>query len=100
MILYDKQDYLSAKTSFEKATAIKPDCSECKQYVENSLAEYKEFHYNEGIVFFGQEALKKAIESWEKVTAVDPDYKDVQQNLKKATLLNERLERIKKSTAE
>jgi len=100
LILYNKQDYLAAKTGFEKAAAIKPDCSECKQYVENSLAEYKEFHYNEGIVFFGQEALKKAIESWEKVTAVDPDYKDVQQNLKKATLLNERLERIKKSTAE
>jgi hypothetical protein len=61
---------------------------------------YKELHYNEGIAFFGQEDLKKAILSWEKVAAVDPDYKDVQQNLRKANLLNDRLERIKKSTAE
>ena len=100
LILYNKQDHLAAITSFEKAATIQPDCSECKRYIENSMAEYKEFYYNEGIVFFGQEELKKAISSWEKVTAVDPDYKDVQQNLKKAKLLNERLERIKKSTTQ
>jgi hypothetical protein len=35
-----------------------------------------------------------------KVASVDPDYKDVQQNLKKANLLNERLERIKKSSTD
>ena len=54
----------------------------------------------DGIVHFGQEELKKAIASWEKVVAVDPDYKDVQQNLNKAQLLNERLERIKGSSSE
>ena len=100
LILFNKQEYLAAKTGFEKAAAIQPDCSECNRYIETSMAEYKEFHYNEGIVFFGQEALKKAIISWEKVTAVDPGYKDVQQNLKKAILLNDRLERIKKSTTQ
>ena len=100
LILYNERDYLAAKTGFGKAAVIKPDCSECMQYIEKSMEEYKEFHYNEGIIFFGQEELKKAISSWEKVAAVDPDYKDVQQNLKKATLLNDRLERIKKSAAE
>ncbi|MBC2713109.1 MAG: tetratricopeptide repeat protein [Desulfosarcina sp.] len=100
LIFYNKQDYLAAKTGFGKAAVIKPGCRECKQYIEKSMEAYMEFHYNEGIVFFGQEELKKAIASWEKVAAVDPDYKDVQQNLKKATLLNDRLERIKKSVAE
>ncbi len=100
LVLYNKQDYLAAKTGFEKAAAIQADCSECGQYIEKSMTEYKAFHYNEGIVFFGQEALKKAIVSWEKVVAVDPDYKDVQQNLKKAILLNDRLERIKNSTTQ
>ena len=100
LILYNDQDYLAAKTDFEKALAIKPDCNECQQYIENGMHTYKEFHYNEGIIFFGQQELKKAIASWEKVAAVDPDYKDIQQNLKKATLLNDRLERIKKSSAE
>jgi hypothetical protein len=44
-----------------------------------------------------KDLAKKVIVSWEKVTAVDPDDKDVQQNLKKAILLNDRLERIRKS---
>lgn len=100
LILYNQQDYLTAKTGFEKAAAIKPDSSECKLYIESSMQMYKELHYNEGIVFFGQEELKKAIMSWEKVASVDPDYKDVRQNLRKANLLNDRLERIKKSTVE
>ena len=100
LILYDKQDYLAARTDFSKAAAIKPDCGDCKQYIEKSMEAFKEFNYNEGIIFFGKEELKQAIESWEKVASVDPDYKDVRQNLKKANLLNERLERIKKSTTD
>jgi tetratricopeptide (TPR) repeat protein len=100
LILFNKQDYLAAKTDFVKAMAIKPDCSDCQGYIEECMSAFKEFHYNEGIVFFGQEKLKQAIASWEKVTSVDPDYKDVQQNLKKATLLNDRLERIKKSSTD
>lgn len=100
LLLYNQQDYLAAGTGFEKAAIIKPDCHECRQYIADSLEAYKEFHYNAGIVFFGQEELKKAITSWEKVVAVDPDYKDVRQNLNKAILLNDRLERIRESTAE
>jgi len=99
-ILYDKQDYLAARDVFKEAVAIKPDCSDCASYIENSLEEYKELNYNQGIVYFGQEELSQAIESWENVVAVDPNYKDVQQNLRKAKLLNERLERIKSSSGE
>jgi tetratricopeptide (TPR) repeat protein len=99
MMLYNKQQYLPASGAFQKAAAVKPDCGECRQYIEDSKMAYKEFYYNQGIGYFGQEQLKKAITAWKKVVAVDPNYKDVQQNLKKATLLNDRLERIKKSTA-
>jgi tetratricopeptide (TPR) repeat protein len=96
---YNKQDYLAASGAFQKAAAIKPDCSQCKQYIEDSNQAYKDFYYNQGIIYFGQEKLKEAIIAWKKVAAVDPNYKDVQQNLKKATLLNNRLERIRKSNA-
>ena len=98
LIWYNGQDYMAAKKGFEKALAVKPDCSECRDYIDNSLNSYKEFHYNEGIVFFGREELKDAIGAWEKVAAVDPDYKDVKRNLEKAKLLDERLERIKKGS--
>lgn len=100
IILYNKQDYLAARDAFKEAVAIKPDCSDCASYIESSLEEYKELNYNQGIVYFGQEELRQAIDSWEKVVAVDPDYKDVQQNLRKAKLLNERLESIKSSSGE
>ncbi|PIE66983.1 MAG: hypothetical protein CSA23_06230 [Deltaproteobacteria bacterium] len=100
LIRYDKKDYLAARDAFGNAKAVKPDCADCQQYIDDSTSEYLEMHYNEGIVFFGKEKLKKAIIAWEKVSAVDPDYKDVRQNLKKATLLNDRLERIKKSSKE
>ncbi|BBO73308.1 hypothetical protein DSCW_07250 [Desulfosarcina widdelii] len=99
-ILYDKQEYLAARDAFKEAAAIKSDCSDCASYIESSLEEYKELNYNQGIVYFGQEELGQAIDSWEKVVAVDPDYKDVQQNLRKAKLLNERLERIKSSSGD
>jgi len=99
-ILYNNQEYLAASDAFKKAVAIKPDCSDCANYIENSLEDYKEMNYNQGIVYFGQEELSKAIESWEKVVEIDPDYKDVQQNLRKAKLLNERLEKIKSSSGE
>jgi tetratricopeptide (TPR) repeat protein len=98
--LYEKQEYLNARAGFERAAAVKPDCGDCSEYMQKCMDEYKELHYNEGIVFFGQEELKKAIVSWEKVVAVDPDYKDVRQNLNKANLLNDRLERIKQSSTE
>ena len=96
LIQFEDQDYLAAKNGFEKALSVNPECEECRTYIDKSLNEYKEYHYNEGIVAFGREALKDAITAWEKVAAVDPGYKDVQRNLEKARLLDERLERIKK----
>jgi tetratricopeptide (TPR) repeat protein len=97
---YDAGQYLEAKTGFEAAAALNPDCTDCGQFIEDSLNTYKEKHYNDGIAYFGQEKLKEAISSWEKVAAVDPDYKDVQMNLRKATLLNERLEQIRQQIGE
>jgi tetratricopeptide (TPR) repeat protein len=93
--LYDEGKYLEAKKEFEKAVVVKPSCIDCKQFIEESLEKYKERLYNDGNSYFGQENLKQAISSWEKVVAVDPDYKDVREKLKKAIMMNERLEMIK-----
>ena len=97
LVLYEKKDYLAAQSGFDQAQAVKPDCDDCRRYMDDSRSAYLEFNYNEGIVYFGREELKPAIQAWEKVIAVDPGYKDVQQNMQKAQLLNERLERIIKS---
>ncbi|WP_419662116.1 tetratricopeptide repeat protein [Desulfosarcina variabilis str. Montpellier] len=98
--LYDTESYLKAKTEFEKAVAVKPSCTDCRKLIEDSLEKYKQRHYNEGINYFGQENLKQAISSWEKVVAIDPDYKNVRENLRRAILMNERIEMIKQHTGE
>lgn len=98
--LYDKGWYLEANIVFAQAMSIKPDCKDCRTLTRDSLENYKQQHYNEGITYFGQENLKQAILSWQKVVAIDPDYKNVRENLKKAILMNERIEMIKQRSSD
>ena len=97
LINYNKGDYLTAKKGFESALEYDSSCETCASYAEKSIQSYKEAHYNKGIVYFGKEQLAEAIAEWEMVYDLDPAYKDVDQNLKKARTLLEKLERIKKS---
>lgn len=97
LINYNKGDYLTAKKGFDSALEYDSSCEACASYQEKSIQNYKEAHYNKGVVFFGKEQLAEAIAEWEVVHDLDPGYKDVDQNLKKARALNEKLERIKKS---
>ncbi|MBI9090637.1 MAG: tetratricopeptide repeat protein [Desulfobacterium sp.] len=97
-LLHHSSDaFLEAAKSFEAARENNPDCEKCSEYMEKSLDTYKEKHYTMGIFHFGKEQLKKAITEWQLVTDIDPGYKDVTPNLKKAEMLYQRLETIKKS---
>jgi len=97
MTAYDKGDYMIAKKGFEAAAANDANCQQCATYIDRCLVNYKEAHYNKGIIHFGKEQLTEAIAEWEKVYEVDPGYKEVEQNLSQARRLLEKLERIKKS---
>lgn len=100
ILLFNSEDYLSAKENFESALDYNKTCDNCPEYIEKCETTYKEKHYNLGIHYFGKEQLSKAIEEWKRVKSIDPDYKDVTPNLKKAILLNKRLENIKQSKTE
>jgi tetratricopeptide (TPR) repeat protein len=100
LIQFDSDQYLPAKSSFESALSYNASCELCPGYIEKCETTYKEKHYNLGIHYFGKEQLEKAILEWKRVVDLDADYKDVASNLKKAQLLLERLESIKKSTAQ
>ncbi len=100
LIQFDSDQYLPAKSSFESALSYDASCELCPGYIEKCETTYKEKHYNLGIHYFGKEQLEKAIVEWKRVVDLDADYKDVASNLKKAQLLLERLESIKKSTAQ
>jgi tetratricopeptide (TPR) repeat protein len=100
LIQFDSDQFLRAKPSFESALSYDASCQMCPGYIEKCESTYKEKHYNLGIHYFGKEQLENAIDEWKRVSQLDPDYKDVASNLKKAQLLQERLESIKKSTAQ
>ena len=97
LIDFNKSDYLMAKKEFESALAYDRQCEKCPQYIKQSLASYKETHYNKGVAYYGKQQLEEAIKEWQAVYDMDPGYKDVDQNLKKARELMEKLEQIKKS---
>jgi tetratricopeptide (TPR) repeat protein len=97
LINYDKGDFLKAKKGFDSALEYDSKCEKCAAYRDKSIQSYQERHYNRGIVYFGKEQLAEAIAEWERVHKIDPDYKDVDQNLKKARGLLEKLEKIKQS---
>ncbi len=97
---FNSKQFLLAKQSFETALSYDVTCDMCPEYIEKSESTYKEKHYNLGIHYFGKEQLEKAIEEWKRVKQLDPDYKSVSANLKKAELLHERLESIKKGQAQ
>ncbi len=100
MVQFNNQDYIGAVKGFESALKYDPNCDKCEAYREKSLDIYKETHYNNGIAYFGQENLEEAINEWTLVSEIDPDYKEVRQNIRKATLLKERLDNIKKSSSD
>jgi len=94
---FNAEKYLPAKKSFQSAFSQDSSCEKCPDYIKKCEDTYKEKHYNLGIHYFGKEQLKEAIEEWERVKAIDPGYKELGPNLKKAELLYERLESIKKA---
>lgn len=91
-------DFEEAGTGFESALKADRSCEKCAEYITRSADNFKESHYNRGIVFFSKEQLTEAIKEWQMVYDVDPSYKDVDQNLKKARSLLEKLERIKNTS--
>lgn len=95
---YTRGNFEDAQKGFESALKYDGDCKQCESYINQSVESFKESRYNKGIVYFGKEQLSEAIAEWESVYNIDPQYKDVDQNLKKARSLMEKLEKIKQSS--
>ena len=95
MALFEKEDYLAARSKFEETLRYKRDCRKCQEYIKKSEDAYKEIHYKKGGVHFRKEQLVEAIREWELVQAVDPNYKEVEYNINMAKTLLKRLEEIK-----
>ena len=97
MMLFEKEDYLSAKKEFEACLQFKQDSQQCREYAVKCEQTYMDLHYNKGVSYFGKQQLSEAIQEWELVQAVDPGYKKVEDHINKAKALLKRLEEIKKT---
>jgi tetratricopeptide (TPR) repeat protein len=97
LLLFAKEDYLAARDEFKATLQYDKDCDKCAKNIQECEERYKDVHYGKGLSYFGNEKLADAIREWELVYALDPQYKDVDKNLKKARILLERLESIKRS---
>jgi hypothetical protein len=98
--LFDKEDYLQAKSEFEASHRYKSDCEECLAYIKKSEDLYKEMHYKRGMKYFGNEQLREAIQEWELVRARDPKYKRVGYLIDKAETILKNIEKLKEEHRE
>jgi tetratricopeptide (TPR) repeat protein len=96
-IHYNQGDFMAAKKGFESALEYDIKCEKCAAYINQSLENFKNNHYNKGVVYYTNQQLAQAVSEWEMVYELDPNYKDVEQKLHKARFLLKNLENIKKS---
>jgi tetratricopeptide (TPR) repeat protein len=94
---YQKQDYAQAIQKSKKALEYDPGCANCQALVKKSEESFKDIHYRKGLDYFTNEKLADAIREWQLVYDMDPHYEDVDRNLQKARLLQERLDAIRRS---
>ena len=95
LTLYNNKDYLSAKKHFERSLKYKKDCQDCKKNIQKSEEGYKEFHYKQGMQYYGEEKLAEAIKEWELVVVFDPNYKNVDYLINKAKTILTKVKEIK-----
>jgi tetratricopeptide (TPR) repeat protein len=95
--LFEKKDYLSARSEFEESLHYNYDCDACQDYIKKCENLYMEAHYKMGMQYYGKEQLVEAMREWELVQLMDPNYKKVDHLIKKAKTILKKLEEIRES---
>jgi tetratricopeptide (TPR) repeat protein len=95
--LFQKKDYLSARSQFEKSLRYNYDCDECQDYIKKCENLYMEAHYRMGMQYYGKEQLVEAMREWELVQLMDPNYKKVDRLINKAKTILKKLEEIREA---
>jgi len=94
MSLFEKKDFLRARSQFEESLRYNYDCPECQAYIKKCEKLYLEAHYKMGMQYYGKEQLVEAMREWELVQLMDPNYKKVDRLIKKAKTILKKLEEI------
>jgi len=93
--LYEQKEYLEARDQFKVSLKYKNDCQQCHKYINKCGNSYKKLHYKQGMQFYNNERLNKAIGEWELVKKEDPNYKRVNYLINKAQTILNKLNELK-----
>ena len=95
--LKEKQ-YHAADKQLQACMNFRTDCLQCLPLIKQCEDAFKELHYQQGIRYFGEEKLEKAISEWQLVINLDPHYKRVEENLRKAEKISTKIQQLKKES--
>ncbi len=96
----EQKEYAEAIAEFEKILNLDPHHPQAKAYLEETretLQKQITFHLNQGIQYFNDQELEKAIAEWDKVLALNPDNQKARDYQKRAYALLEKLRALQNS---
>jgi tetratricopeptide (TPR) repeat protein len=92
--LYADEDLTGARSAFELALALNPDCSEAKEYIKNIDDRFKKVvgaFMSRGIAYFDKADYDSAMKEMDRVLALDPENDEAQ---KYAGLIKEKQDEL------
>jgi tetratricopeptide (TPR) repeat protein len=96
----EQGEYAEAIAEFEKILNLDPHHPQAQAYLEETreaLQKQIAFHLNQGIQYFNDQELEKAIAEWDKVLALNPDNPKARDYQKRAYALLEKLRALQDS---
>jgi tetratricopeptide (TPR) repeat protein len=96
--LYQRGDYLNARSTFRQVLAKEAGNTSAQNYlatIENDLKERVEMLFNMGMVKYTEGAYEEAIIEWKKILGIDPDHQSTKDYIQKAQQRIDALKRIK-----
>ena len=98
--LLEAKDYHAADRRLQACLDFKSDCQQCRTIIQQCENSYKELHYQLGIQYFGEEKLENAINEWKLVKKLDPNYKQVEENIRRAEKISNKIRQLKEESKE
>lgn len=99
----DAGAFNEAIVEFEAVLEILPSDTDTKKLIAEAVRRFDEavdLHFKKGISYFEKEEMALAIKEWDVVLALDPKHAKADDYKKRAELIMERLEKIKKRQTE
>lgn len=99
----EQKEYAEAIAEFEKILNLDPHHTQAKTYLEETqkaLQKQIAFHLNQGIRYFNDQELEKAIAEWDKVLILDPNNPKAKEYQKRAYALLEKLRTLQNSKSQ